>query len=186
MTNRTDLTTPNRFLGKCLVATPKLNKTMWEETVILLSQHSDKIGTQGHVINRTSTTSVSKLFNDLGFHGHINIPGHIHLGGPVKERNISMIHSGEWYSASTMPVTPYISFSYDDFMIEKMCMGDIPDHFVMLAGAAQWAPAQLEQEIDNGSWLVIDSDVNLIFSNKEDIWTECVKHYSQSMFNDYI
>ena len=186
MTDRTDVTVPNQYTGKCLIATPQLDKSMWEQTVLFIAQHHNKLGTQGYVINRPSSTRVTTLFSNLGVYAPPHLTDFIHLGGPVKERSITMLHSSEWYSASTHPITPNISFSYDEFMVEKMCMGDTPDRFTMLAGSATWQAGQLEQEIERGSWLVADIAEDLIFSKrKENIWSESLEIYSQSLFDNY-
>ena len=180
-------TTAAALKGKCLVATPKLNNTMWEESVILLSEHSQHLGSKGFVINRPSTTSINKLLEQLDMYSTPDFPEVVHLGGPVRERSIAMVHTGEWYSASTTPINANISYSWDDFMLEKMCMLDCPHQFTMLAGSAQWAPGQLEREIAKGSWLTVDAPTELIFSeSKEDIWPQCVKLYSQTMFDEFL
>jgi putative transcriptional regulator len=179
-------TTAAALKGKLLVATPKLNRTMWEESVILVAQHSEQMGADGYVINRPSNTPINKLYQELDFHNTPNFPQLIRMGGPVRENNIAMIHSGEWYSASTQPITRSVSYSYDDFMLEKMAMMDTPYEYLMLAGMSQWAPGQLEREIKNGSWLVIDSNPAIVFANKpEKTWVNCLEIYSQTMFDEF-
>jgi len=179
-------TTAVGLKGKCLVATPKLKNTMWEESVIFLTDYSKQLGSKGFVINRPSTTSINKLLEQLDMYSTPDFPEAVHLGGPVRERSIAMVHTGEWYSASTTPVTGQISYSWDDFMLEKMCMMDCPREFTMLAGMAQWAPGQLEKELAKGSWLTVDASPELVFLEvKEDIWPEAVKLYSQTMFDEF-
>ena len=180
-------TTAAALKGKLLVATPKLNRTMWEESVILLTEHSEQIGATGYVINRPSTTSINVLYKEINFYNAPDFPEIIRLGGPVRERSISMIHSGEWYSASTQPVTDNISHSYDDFMLEKMAMMDVPREYMMVAGSAQWSPRQLENEIARGSWLTIGSNPAIVFANKpEHTWANCLEIYSQTMFDEFL
>ena len=178
-------TTAAALRGKLLVATPKLKRTMWEESVILLTQHS-AAGAVGYVINRTSNTTINTLYNNLDYYNNPDYSQLIRLGGPVRERSISMLHSGDWYSASTQPVTSAISHSYDDFMLEKMAMLDTPQEFIMLAGSAQWAPRQLEKELAQGSWLTLESNTAIVFANKpENTWANCLEIYSQTMFDEF-
>jgi putative transcriptional regulator len=177
----------HKLKGKCLIATPRLHNSMWQETVIFLTAHESNGGAVGYVINRPSGTSINKLLEEFNHTGQIiDFPDPIYLGGPVKERNISMIHSGDWYSSSTRPVTKHISLSYDDFMIEKMAMYESPNEFLMLAGSSNWAPGQLEKEIEEGSWLVVDANPAIIFSSKKDqLWSLCLEIYSQTMFDEF-
>lgn len=178
--------TGHKLKGKCLVATPQLHHTMWEECVIFMTEHDDK-GAVGFVINRPSATSINRLLEEYNHTSHAaDFSDLIHLGGPVRERNIAMIHSGDWYSSSTRPVTTNISVSFDDFMLEKLALYDIPEEFLMIAGSAGWSPGQLEKEIKDGSWLVVDANPAIIFSSKKSqLWSLCLEIYSQTMFDDY-
>ena len=175
-----------KLKGKCLVATPQLTHTMWEECVIYITDH-DSSGAKGYVINRPSQSSINKLLDEFNYTAHgSNFPDIIHMGGPLKERNITMLHSGNWYSSSTVPVTNDISISGDDFMLEKMALHDSPEEFLMLAGHAGWAPKQLETEVTRGSWLVVDANPAIVFSSKKSqLWSLCLEIYSHSLFEDY-
>ena len=153
----------NSLQGKLLVATPKLNKTMWAETVIYLVDHDVRSGAVGFVLNRLSNTPVNSLMDAFKYK-HADFPEIIHMGGPLKERNIHMLHSGDWYSASTAPVTQEISWSYDDFMLEKMAGFDTPRDWTVFAGYSAWQRSQLEQEIVDGSWLVVDTNPAIVFA----------------------
>ena len=172
--------------GKCLVATPKLNHTMWEESVIYIVEHDEINGAMGFVLNRPSRSTTQKIFDQLHILSYPNHSDVLYLGGPVRENNIYMIHSGNWYSASTQPVDSRLSWSYDDFMIEKMAMHDEPDEWNMYAGCASWHSGQLESELVDGSWLTIDASPAIIFSSKKSqLWPICVEIYGQTMIDEH-
>ena len=111
--------------GKLLVASPKQDSGMFARTVCLITEHSRK-GTTGVVLNRPSGTTVSKLMSEVGVVDAPNYDELIYMGGPIRERNISMLHSNDWYSASTSVVNEHFSVSYDNFMLEKMAMNNTP------------------------------------------------------------
>lgn len=183
--NRNSSAAPS-LRGKCLVATPQLHHTMWEETVVYLAEHDQTSGAMGFVLNRPSRTPVDALFEQMQIE-HAPIHGDsVYLGGPVKENSIYMLHSGDWYSASTKPVDTQLSWSYDNFMLEKMAMNDEPDEWSMFAGCCSWTPGQLESELDRGSWLTIDANPAIVFSSKKSqLWTLCIEIYGQTMIDSH-
>ena len=162
--------------GKLLVATPKLDNDMFRKTVIFCYDHT-QAGSQGFVINRPSpTTTVSKLFENNSIHNLQHTDGKLHHGGPVSERNISMLHSGEWYSQNTIPINKHFSVSSDTHMLEKMSMMNEPKEWMMLAGKSAWAPGQLEDEIAQNGWLTCDGHRDLVFQAPDTTkWSRALK-----------
>ena len=172
--------------GKLLVATPKLDSDMFRKTVIFCYDHT-QAGSQGFVINRPSpTTTVSKLFENNSIHNLQHTDGKLHHGGPVSERNISMLHSGEWYSQNTIPINKHFSVSSDTHMLEKMSMMNEPNEWMMLAGKSAWRPGQLETELEQNCWLVLDAVPAIVYTSGTDqLWDLCVDLCSQEMINTY-
>ena len=172
--------------GKLLVATPRLDRDMFRKTVIFVYDHS-KTGSQGFVINRPSpTTTVGKLFENNSVHSLAHVDDKLHHGGPVGERNISMLHSGEWYSQNTVPVNKYFSVSSDTHMLEKMSMMNEPKEWMMLAGKSTWGSGQLEAELEQNCWLTLDAVPAIVYTNGTDhLWDLCVDLCGQEMINTY-
>lgn len=171
--------------GKLLVASPKQDSGMFARTVCLITEHSRK-GTTGVVLNRPSGTTVSKLMSEVGVVDAPNYDELIYMGGPIRERNISMLHSNDWYSASTSVVNEHFSVSYDNFMLEKMAMNNTPQEWIMFAGTSGWAPGQLEGEMDRDLWLTIDANPAIVFSSKkEELWNITIDIYSQQQVENF-
>lgn len=171
--------------GKLLVASPKLDTGIFARTVVLVTEHSVN-GTVGVVINRPSGTTVSNLMQQLGITDISTYQDLILMGGPIRERNISLLHTNEWYSASTHIINDQFSISNDQFMLEKLVMHNTPDEWIMLAGSSGWAPGQLQKEIDNDLWLTLDANPAIIFSSKkEELWNIAIEIYSQTMVEEF-
>ena len=171
--------------GRLLVASPKQDSGMFARTVVLITEHSRR-GTQGVVLNRPSGTTVGKLMSQVGILDTPDYPETIHMGGPIRERNISMLHSNDWYSASTEVVNQYFSISHDNFMLEKMAMANTTREWMMFAGTSGWAPGQLENELDRDLWLTIDANPAIVFSSKKDeLWTLAIEIYSQQQVETF-
>ena len=171
--------------GRLLVASPKQDSGMFARTVALITEHSRR-GTTGFVLNRPSGSTVGKLMQQVGIVDAPAFDDIIHMGGPIRERNISMLHSNDWYSASTNVVNEHFSISYDNFMLEKMVMNNTPREWIMFAGSSGWAPGQLENELDRDLWLTIDANPAIVFSsNKEELWTLAIDIYSQQQVENF-
>src|SRR6056297_653807 len=149
--------------GAMLIATPKLSGESFEKTVVYLWEHNAITGTQGLVVNRPTSMTVEALFDrmeqpcELGqFEDHL-----LWHGGPMTERAITMLHTSDWYSENTKPITPTVLISSDQFMFEKMSTGNVPSEWRLFAGRAAWYAGQLEAEIKNGYWLTIPVNTDI-------------------------
>lgn len=175
----------NAMQGSLIVASPKLDKGIFARTVALVTEHTRR-GTTGVVLNRRSSTSVEDLMSKIGMFGHPPYTELVHMGGPINETAIQMLHTNDWYSASTSVINDTFSISHDNFMLEKMAMNNTPQEWIMLAGSAGWAPGQLEKELDQELWLTIDANPAIVFSSKKDeLWNIAIEIYSQQMVESF-
>lgn len=155
--------------GKCLIARPSVTDPFFKKSVVMIYEHTAQ-ATTGLVLNkRTNTLQLKDILSNRGYDSIATDP--IHLGGPVNERAISMLHSGDWYSSNTMPVNDQISISSDDLMIYKFVNGDMPDGYRFFLGSAVWHPKQIAHEIQKNSWLISELDIQSIFnSDGREMW----------------
>ena len=171
--------------GKLLIATPKLDDTAFAETVVLVTDH-DTHGARGYVLNKPSATTVEDLFEHLAVSSNGMHYEPVYMAGPVSERHIHMIHSSEWYSSSTVPVTTSIAVSRDGFMFEKMDAGSFPSDWLITVGYSAWDKGQLENEIERNDWLTLPATPELVFASKTDkLWDVSVTLCGQQMIDNY-
>lgn len=127
--------------GRLLVALPVLSDPNFDRTVVLLLDHGDD-GAMGVVLNRPTDIrlgDVLPLWDLLGAE-----PAVVHLGGPVQpEGAIALGHGTE------LDVGP-IDLDTDR---ERLDIHEIR----VFAGYAGWSPGQLEDEILEGAWVVVDA-----------------------------
>jgi putative transcriptional regulator len=155
--------------GKCLIARPSVTDPFFKKSVVMIYEHTAQ-ATVGLVLNKsTNTLQLKDILSNRGYDSIATDP--IYLGGPVNERAISMLHSGDWYSSNTMPVNNQISISSDDLMIYKFVNGDMPDGYRFFLGSAVWHPKQITHEIQKNSWLISELDIESIFnSDGREMW----------------
>jgi len=71
-------------------------------------------------------------------------------------------------------------------MLEKMSMMNEPKEWMMLAGKSAWRPGQLETELEQNCWLVLDAIPAVVYTSGTDqLWELCVDLCSQEMINTY-
>lgn len=162
------LTLEECLTGKLLLSVPgKLSTTHpLEECVVYIYEHTPLLGAQGVVINRQSELTVDTLLERMDYAADslsLNTP--LYHGGFIDENGVIMVHTAEWYSSNTRPITTEVSVSSDTFMLEKLISGNEPDDWIMCAGKCTWEPGHLELEVMNKQWLTVPAVNSLVFSS---------------------
>lgn len=129
---------------RLFVSHPKLSQGLFSFSVIYVYQH-DSSGSLGLILNKTSKSTVKSFMEKrkLAWEGSEKI----HLGGPLNERAVLMLHEQEWTTQNTTPIGLGLSLSSDDYMLEKMSTRMAPDNWRMFFGYCAWGPGQLEREV---------------------------------------
>ena len=176
--------------GKILVAHPNLKgNEFFEKSVIYLYEH-DTTGASGLILNKVTPYAVTSLVEQKGME-YIG-SDLIHKGGPLSPRAISILHTDDWYNSNTITINAF-GLSSDNFMLEKLSMGNEARNWRMFSGMCGWAPGQLEAEI-NGTvpygkdkgWLIVDATEDLMFNyDGDDQWVKAVDMCSKSVIQQY-
>lgn len=160
--------------GRLLVATPRLSDPNFSRTVILLLAHGDQ-GALGLVLNRPTTTPVASplpQWEDLA-----SGPGVVFVGGPVAEGTICLAR-----------VRSEISVPDDAYLPLQGTLGTVKleadpadvapwvEELRVFAGYSGWGPGQLEGEVDEGAWWVLESLPEDAFSDEpDDLWRRVLR-----------
>ena len=143
--------------GRLLVATPELTDPNFMYTVIfLLAVRAE--GALGVVLNRPSLTRVDEVMPRWS--ATVGAPAVMFFGGPVGLESVIGL-------AGTTPV---------DLNGEPVPEDEKASTLRLFAGSAGWGEAQLEAEIDAGSWWVFeaeDSDVHT--SDPSNLWADILR-----------
>ena len=92
----------------------------------------------------------------------------VFLGGPVSPFSPFVIHSLDPKYEATLEIDSNIGVSSKSDVIESILKKDFPNQFIVSFGYTGWGPGQLEKEIKEGSWIIIPSNEQIIFSTKGD------------------
>ena len=163
---------PETLTGRLLVATPKMVDPTFGQSVIYLVAHDDK-GSLGVIVNEpVKEISYGELF-DLMQQPRRELAGKVtvHFGGPVEPRVGFVLHTKDFMLAQHELTAGDMAVTTDPEMLAAIAGGHGPAKYIVSLGYAGWGPGQLEMEMQQGAWLVVPSDPDLIFApDPQQIW----------------
>jgi len=149
------VTAPGSWSGHLLVATPLLVEDPFRRTVVQLLQHDDEDGALGVVVNRPSHTPLSEVLP--GWELLAGEEATIFVGGPVQQSAaicLAALRTGAPADPSyaEVPGAPWLGTV--DLDLEP---GEAVERVRVFAGYAGWSAGQLEAEVEEGAWWVVDA-----------------------------
>lgn len=158
--------------GHILIAEPFLAGTYFNRSIILLATYGEQ-GAVGFILNKKVDYPVEDLF--------VNFPdfdSEIHIGGPVGTDSIYFIHT----LGDTIPGSIHIKddlYWGGDFEVlkTKIKLGLVNSQQVrFFLGYSGWDAGQLEEEINENSWLVADvSQDDMMTIDENVMWAKSVR-----------
>lgn len=161
--------------GQFLIAMPGMADANFARTVVYICAHSDD-GAMGFVINRAQKLSFSDVLLHLDLVGEdevIRLPGTtldfpIRSGGPVESGRGFVLHSDDYLSESSIPVSDDICLTATLDIVRAISRGRGPQRGLMMLGYAGWGAGQIEHEIGANGWLSCPAQEELIFDTNLD------------------
>ena len=141
--------------SRLLVATPLLVEPTFNRTVILLLEHNAEAGALGVVLNRPEDAAVEDVVPSVA--DLATDPGVLFSGGPVSPSTalaLGLARSGATAEGWTPVLPPIVSVDLDH---DPALLATSLRALRVFAGYAGWSPGQLEAEIAEGAWYVVDA-----------------------------
>jgi len=161
---------PSSLHGRLLLAAPMLRDGPFRQAAILLGEHSASEGAYGLVLNHPSGRTVGELLPDSQFAPLAHIP--VHLGGPVARDQLTF--AAFWVRQSRFQFATRISTAEAAAALQRS-----GTQVRAFAGYAGWSQNQLEEEIEQDSWTVIDPTPNLLsLSHDPALWKTLMRAHS--------
>lgn len=163
--------------GRLLVASPALGDPHFARTVVLLVDH-DESGALGVVLNRPSTTGVSEILPD--WHLYATPPQVVFQGGPVGRDSALALAARVGGRGEAGEPLGFRHVHGGIGLVDldspaELIAGEISSMRVF-AGYAGWGSDQLEAEIEEGSWFVVDADPgDLSSDDPERLWEQVLR-----------
>ncbi|GGC72081.1 UPF0301 protein [Siccirubricoccus deserti] len=155
--------------GQMLIAMPSLQNPSFARTVICLCAHSSE-GAMGIVVNKPiDGLSFDELLKQLNL-SPVPPQRRIRMfqGGPVEAGRGFVLHTADWFSDQSLPVTEDLSLTASVDILKAIASGGGPRQGLLALGYAGWGPGQLEDEIQANAWLSVTPDEALLFGESDD------------------
>lgn len=152
--------------GRLLLASPSLYDPNFRRTVVLVTEHTEE-GAAGLVLNRPSETTVSEAVPDLA--PLVPDDDHVYVGGPVQQSAVLVLAQFDDPDDAAELVVDDVGFlpGDGDFTV----LAATTRQARVFAGYTGWGPGQLENELEERSWMVEGpSGVNLFAEPESDLW----------------
>jgi len=159
-----------------LISTPSLNDTIFKKSIILLCEHN-KTGSMGLILNKPMLTDQNKsLFLDKMFNNK-KIVSKIYFGGPVNLNTCFILHDSNYLTRETIQISEELSITSSNKIINDLKKGQGPSTYRLNIGYAGWSSGQLEEEIQNGDWLLTPAPSDFIFKvPDEKMWAKSTEN----------
>jgi putative transcriptional regulator len=166
--------------GRLLVATPVIDEPTFARTVVLLLQAGGEDGALGVVLNRPSDLEVSRVlpgWDDLAHH-----PAQVFEGGPVQPQAaicLARLRSGVQDAPGVAPLASQVPgprLATVDLDAAPEQVAPALTRLRVFAGYAGWTAGQLEAEVAEGAWWVLDALPDDPFpSQPELLWQQVLR-----------
>jgi putative transcriptional regulator len=146
------------YTGKLLISTPALEGSIFEKTVVFITEHNEK-GATGFIINKI----FHRRFNELVEFRH-SAPFPMYHGGPVDTEGLFFLHRQPELITEGKHIIDTIYFG-GNF---KLAVTGINNKSIqrgnikLLVGYCGWDAEQLQAEITESSWQVANATPDIV------------------------
>jgi len=150
--------------GRFLVATPSMPDERFQKSVVFICKHDDD-GALGIIVNnKVEDLPLAQVYKQLG----IEVPNAaterpVLFGGPVETSRGLVLHSADYHREETLIIDGEMALTASLEILKDMAGGKGPRHAWLALGHSGWAPGQLDREMQDNAWLVVDGDPTLVF-----------------------
>lgn len=156
------------FTGCLLVANPFSEDPFFSKSVVLILTH-DNEGSLGVVLNQKTPFEISIVDQD----DSPTLP--VYLGGPVNTDDSGFLFL---HKLAKLPEAAHVCLDWyyggdSESIMEELPTGKINRwNTRIFNGYSGWNPKQLQEEINNGHWIVVKPQDKYFLPHVEDIWEE--------------
>jgi putative transcriptional regulator len=169
-----------QLTGRLLVATPTMADPNFARTVVLILDH-DHSGTLGVVLNRPTDVPVGDVLPD--WTSDVSPPGTLFGGGPVATDSALAVGVVTGPLGDEDAVAGLVGWrsmfgrvGLVDLDTPVEVVSDALQGLRIFAGYAGWAPGQLEGEIEERAWLIVDGhDADLTTTEPASLWADVLR-----------
>ncbi|AWB82872.1 YqgE/AlgH family protein [Corynebacterium yudongzhengii] len=162
--------------GQLLVAAPGMLDDTFARSVILIIEHNEQM-TFGVNLTKRSELAVYNVMPD--WISAVAKPQALYIGGPVNQQ--SVVGVGRTRQGVRFDEHPQINrlanrLAHIDLRSDPEEVAQLVDGMRLFAGYCEWAPGQLDGEIERGDWYVAPAlPGDVIMPARADLWGDVMR-----------
>ena len=168
------------FKGHLLVASAQLLDPNFARAIVFLVEHNSE-GAFGLVINRPTQKTVQDIWREVGS-APCNSRQPLYLGGPVPGPLLAL-HNRP--SLAEMEPVPGVYFAARKPFLDQLVLDECPAYKVFV-GHSGWGEGQLENELEEGSWLTVPATAERIFATDDELWDAVSREYGGELLKSML
>jgi putative transcriptional regulator len=152
------------LVGRFLVAAPSMPDERFQKSVVFVCKH-DGDGALGIIVNnKVEDLPLAQVYKQLGIEVPKTAAEHpVLFGGPVQTERGLVLHSADYKRDETLLIEGGMALTASLEILKDMADGSGPKQAWLALGHSGWAPGQLDREMQDNAWLVVDGDAALVF-----------------------
>lgn len=151
-----------------LIALPQLDDKLFRQSVVIICEHNEA-GAMGFILNKPLHFNLGSVLSHLDIETHSKRVANqlVLMGGPLGQEN-GFILSPEKPQALNM--------SSSRQMLTQIANEQGPEDCLVFLGYSAWQAGQLEAEINQGDWLTLPYNSELVFNTPlPQRWASAIK-----------
>src|SRR6478752_899611 len=152
------------LVGRFLVAAPSMPDERFQKSVVFICKHDDD-GALGIIVNnKVDDLPLGQVYKQLGIDGSkVTALQPVLFGGPVETARGLVLHSADYKREETMLIEGGLALTASLEILKDMAGGSGFWQAWLALGHSGWSPGQLDREMQDNAWLVVDADAALVF-----------------------
>jgi putative transcriptional regulator len=152
------------LVGRFLVAAPSMPDERFQKSVVFICKHDDD-GALGIIVNnKVEDLPLGQVYKQLGIEvSPAAAERAVLFGGPVETSRGLVLHSADYKREETLLIEGGMALTASLEILKDMAGGSGPKQAWLALGHSGWAPGQLDLEMQDNAWLVVDGDAALVF-----------------------
>jgi putative transcriptional regulator len=136
----------------------------FQKSVVFICKH-DEDGALGIIVNnKVEDLPLGQVYKQLGIEvSPAAVERAVLFGGPVDTQRGLVLHSADYKREETLLIEGGMALTASLEILKDMAGGSGPKQAWLALGHSNWAPGQLDFEMQDNAWLVVDGDPALVF-----------------------
>ena len=164
--------------GQFLISEPSMEDLNFKRSVLLITEHNNNESI-AFILNQPTKLSVNDLIDDFP-----DFNTKIHIGGPVEKNTLHFIHSLGSKIDQSVAVSDNLYWSGNFETLKTLIRnGEVKESEVkFFIGYSGWSSGQLEYELQENAWIVINSDSSIALNNNDKrLWRKFIKQMDKDL-----